>query len=128
MSSKKLNKDSMSALIGGLVGKPVVSATYVQEGSEKEQSGSPVSRSPSSKEETISRRGRPSGVKKEAVCYQLDVDLISKVRAIAKKEDWAITSIIETGIRKIVKEYEDKNGPVRVRQPKKKSIDDVFSL
>lgn len=126
--SKKLNKDSMSALIGGLVGPPVVPKPDIQEESEKEQIESPVSPSPTSKEVTTPRRGRPSGVKKEAVCYQLDVDLISKVRAIAKKEDWPITSIIEAGIRKIVKEYEDKNGPVRVRQAKKKNIDDVFSL
>ena len=123
MSSKKINKDSMSALIGGLVGQPDIPETDINE-----QSEAPVSPSPTSQEVNASRRGRPSGIKKESVCTVVDVELMNKVRAIAKKEDIAITSIIEVGLRMAVQNYEEENGPIRVKQNKKKGLGDVFSL
>ena len=123
MSNSKINKDSMSALIGGLVGSPV---EPVQQPSEQEKPS--VSPNPTSKEVNASRRGRPSGTKKEMISTTVDVEIMNKVRAIAKKEELPITSLIEVGLRKLIKEYEEKNGPVRVRQSKKKNIDDVFSV
>ena len=123
MSKKKINKDSMSALIGGLVGSPVESEPEINE-----QEESPVSPTPTSQEVNTSRRGRPSGTKKEMISTTVDVEVMNKVRAIAKKEDLSITSLIEVGLRKTIKEYEEKNGPIRVRQPKKKNVDDLFSI
>jgi len=67
-------------------------------------------------------------VKKESVCTVVDVDLMNKVRAIAKKEDLSITTIFEVGLKMAVQTYEAKNGPIRVKQSKKKEIDDVFGL
>lgn len=118
----KFNQDSMDALFGGLVGE---SAKTEQE--EKKQSTAPVS-TPNATKETTSRRGRPSGVKKESVCTVVDVDLMNKVRAIAKKEDLSITTIFEVGLKMAVQSYEAKNGPIRVRQSKKKDVGDVFGL
>lgn len=123
MSNKKINKDSMSALIGGLVGQPVE-----EEAPTDVQTEVPVETSLTSQEVNTSHRGRPSGAKKEMISTTVDVELMNKVRAISKKEELSITSIIEVGLRKIVKDYEDKNGPVRVRQSKKKNIDDIFSV
>ena len=123
MSNKKINKDSMSALIGGLVGSSVE-----QEPEREEQEESPVSPTHTSQEVNTSRRGRPSGTKKEMISTTVDVEMMKKVRAIAKKEDLSITSLIEVGLRKIIKEDEEKNGPIRVRQNNKKNRDDVFSV
>lgn len=119
----KLNQDSMDALFGGLVGEPVKT-----EQEEKKQGVAPVSTLNTTKEVSTSRRGRPSGVKKESVCTVVDVDLMNKVRAISKKEDLSITTIFEVGLKMAIQNYEAKNGPIRVRQNKKKEIGDVFSL
>ena len=118
----KINKDSMDALFGGLVG----------DSDQKEQQTKPVvtsaSTSGTTKETNASRRGRPSGVKKESVCTIVDTELMNKIRAIAKKEDLSITAVFEVGLKMAVQNYEAKNGPIRVRQNKKKEIGDVFSL
>ncbi len=119
----KLNQDSMDALFGGLVGEP---AKTEQE--EKRQSTAPATTLNTTKETSASRRGSPSGVKKESVCTVVDVDLMNKVRAIAKKEDLSITTIFEVGLKMAIQNYEAKNGPIRVRQSKKKEIGDVFGI
>ena len=119
----KLNQDSMDALFGGLVGE---SAKTEQE--EKKQGATPVSTPNTSKEVSAGRRGRPSGVKKESVCTIVDADLMNKVRAISKKEDLTITTIFEVGLKMAIQTYEAKNGPIRVRQSKKKEIGDVFGI
>lgn len=67
-------------------------------------------------------------MKKESVCTVVDVDLMNKVRAIAKKEDLSITTIFEVGLKMAIQNYEAKNGPIRVRQSKKKDVGDVFGF
>lgn len=119
----KINKDSMDALFGGLVGESVP-----QESEQTTSEAPSVSNSKPGKEGNAKRRGRPSGVKKESVCTIVDADLMNKVRAIAKKEDLSITTIFEVGLKMAVQSYETKNGPIRVRQSKKKDIGDVFGL
>jgi len=119
----KINKDSMDALFGSLVGEPLH-----QEPEQTKTATPPASATTPGKEASTSRRGRPSGVKKESVCTIVDVDLMNKVRAIAKKEDLSITTIFEVGLKMAVQNYEAKNGPIRVRQSKKKDIGDVFGL
>lgn len=119
----KINKDSMDALFGSLVGEPLH-----QEPAQTKTATPPSSATTPGKEASTSRRGRPSGVKKESVCTIVDVDLMNKVRAIAKKEDLSITTIFEVGLKMAVQNYEAKNGPIRVRQSKKKDIGDVFGL
>ncbi len=119
----KINKDSMDALFGGLIGD---SAPKEQEQAMPVTATEPTPNP--SKETTASRRGRPAGVKKESVCTIIDADLMNKVRAIAKKEDLSITAVIEVGLKMAVQSYEAKNGPIRVRQNKKKEIGDVFGL
>lgn len=119
----KLNKDSMDALFGGLVDQ---SPTEGQE--QNDAKNSPTLSTPTPRESGASRRGRPSGVKKESVTTIVDIDLMNKVRAISKKEGLPITAIFEVGLRMAVQNYEEKNGPVRAYKNKKKDVGDVFDL
>lgn len=114
---KKFSKSSMDNLLGGLIGE--------SENQEEQPEVTPSA----NKEEEPSRRGRPStNVKKEAVTTIIPEDLMGKVRAIGDREDLTLTDLFTVALKKLVREYEDKNGTVRVRKQKKKDVSDVFDI
>lgn len=107
----------MDNLLGGLIGE-----------SESQEQQPEVSQ-PAHREEEPSRRGRPSAnVKKEAVTTIIPKDLMGKVRAIGDREDLSLTDLFTVALKKLVREYEEKNGTVRVRKQKKKDLSDVFDI
>lgn len=112
----KINKSAMEELMGGLVS---VSDEIPQ-----------VSSAPSTKdkEEVVEKRGRKKGAATERISTLVSADLMNKVRAIALKEGLNISSIINVGVSLVVKNYEEKHGPVRIVPHKKGDIDKVFGL
>ena len=113
----------MDTLFSGLVG-----SLPDSESAKEEQHEPSVVPSATSKEVNTPRPGRPSGKKKETISTVVDVEVMKKVRAIAKKEDISIAAVIEVGLHMAIQNYEEKNGPIRTRVSKKKELGDVFNL
>lgn len=53
-------------------------------------------------------------------------ELVEKIKAIAKKEDFTIREVVEKFFRNGIGCYEGKHGVVKVRSRKKQNIDDVL--
>ncbi|MBR4365508.1 MAG: hypothetical protein IKP43_01865 [Bacteroidaceae bacterium] len=110
---KNINPSSMDALLNGLTGN--VSDTQTEDNK-------------NSKNETARRGRKKSEVKMERICTIINAELMSKVRAIADKENIAIKDIFTKGLSLLVNAYEEKHGTIRLRQPKKGDVESVFDL
>lgn len=62
------------------------------------------------------------------VTFLADIETISKVRAIAAKEQLTIKDVIDTALKEIVRRYEDKHGEVvlKKRKTRSKTLMDVL--
>ena len=53
-------------------------------------------------------------------------ELVDKIKAIAKKEDFSIREVVEKSFRNTISSYESKNGKIKLKPKKQKNIDDVL--
>jgi hypothetical protein len=113
---KNINQSSMDALLNGLTGNH----------SEAEETTNTAKNNTTA---DAPRRGRKkSEVKSERICTIISSELMNKVRTIADKENIAIKDIFTKGLSLLINAYEEKHGPVRVKQPKKGDVESVFDL
>ncbi len=80
---------------------------------------------------TNRKNKEPKGGKKkvmEHVCTLVDVDQMAKVRTIADREGIALKDIFAAALNLAISNYEQKNGPVRIKNAKKGNVNDVFGL
>lgn len=109
MSNKEKIDNAMNELLGGLTAN---------------QGG--IGQEPSQKEparEEISPAQQKYREKYERVCTIQEVELMNKVREIARREGVSIKSVIEFMLQSGVKTYESNNGVLRVRKTKGKKGD-----
>ena len=110
----------------GLFGNPVDLAAHEEEGSSPKLAG----------EQNLPRKvGRPRKSdghritdRTTRVTFLADVGTMSKVRAIAAKEQLTIKDVIDTALREIIRRYEEKHGEVEPnrRQGRSKTLMDVL--
>lgn len=53
-------------------------------------------------------------------------ELVEKIKAIAKKENFSIRDVVEKSFRNTISSYESKNGKIKLKPKKQKNIDDVL--
>lgn len=109
MSKKEQIDNAMNELLGGL--------TANQGGTGQEPSQKETAREETSPAQQKYRE------KYERVCTIQEVELMNKVREIARREGVPIKSIIEFMLQNGVKTYESNNGVLRVRKTKGKKGD-----
>ncbi len=113
MSKEEQKKGAMDELFKGLINPSTPSAQK-----ENEESASVSSKQKKYKEEN------------ERVCTIINVELMNKARYIAGKEGLAIRDVFEFGLKFAIKDYESRNGVIRVRKtkPKKGDANKVFDI
>ena len=61
--------------------------------------------------------------------YRKKIPLTSSPKGSRQdREDLSLTDLFTVALKKLVREYEEKNGTVRVRKQKKKDLSDVFDI
>lgn len=53
-------------------------------------------------------------------------ELVDKIKTIAQKEGFTIREVVEKFFSKGISSYESKHGPIKVKNRKKKNIDDIL--
>lgn len=73
--------------------------------------------------EEPSRRRKNKADDDERVCTILNVELMGKIREIARREAMNIREVFEFGMKFAIDDYERRNGTIHVRKPKSKRGD-----
>lgn len=74
-------------------------------------------------DEETSRRRKNKANEDERVCTIINVELMGKIREIARKEAMQIREVFELALKFAIQDYESKNGVIHVRKPKSKKGD-----
>ena len=121
MSKEEQKKTAMDRLFQGLT-PPASASAGSEDGSQQE----PEEKSSSA----TSSRQKKYNEKNERVCTIMEIEDMNKLRYIAGKEGLAIRELFGISVKKLIKEYEGKNGVIPVRKSKKKKGDasKVFDL
>lgn len=116
--SKKINTDSMNALLSGLIGSSTASSPIG--GGETEEGTTSLS-------EVHPSTGAVR-LRKERICSVVETEVMAKVRVISEKEGISIASMINLGLKVILENYEKSHGKVKGKASKRGNIDEVFDI
>lgn len=120
MSKEEQKKNAMDKLFSGIA---PLSPAAPSEAISKQDKEEDTSSSTSSRQKKYNEMN-------ERVCTIMEVEDMNKLRYIAGKESLAIRDLFGISVKKLIKEYEAKNGPIHVRKskPKKGDVSKVFDI
>lgn len=134
----KVNNDKMNALFGGLTKNPISdksekndnidSSNNVESGNDETKNDS-IERNIEAKNTAKTTKKEEEGKSKTIhFCTVADIDKVEKIKAIADKEYIPIKDIVNIAFDFVIKKYEEKNGPIRIKNVKKGDASKVFEL
>lgn len=133
----KVNNDKMNALFGGLTKNPIsdISENNNFDSSNDVESKKEEVKNDSAEKNIEAKTGNKTTKKEEEgrsktihFCTVADIDKVEKIKAIADKEYIPIKDIVNIAFDFVIKKYEGKNGPIRIKNVKKGDASKVFEL
>ena len=62
----------------------------------------------------------------EPICTLVDKEQIAKIRTIAERERVSLKDLFAVALDMVVSSYEEKYGVIRIKQPKKGNVKEIF--
>lgn len=125
--SSKLNQSAMDALMNGLTSTSEAVESSATQSERKNPDTTAVTEESRQKQSKADKyRTKSGGIRVSVIVKEASME---KVKYIMEKENFSQSQIFDAAVTMLINKYEEKKGPIKPRQNKKKEdISDLFDL